>query len=155
MVYRFLCDATVIKLAKWMRFLGIDTLIAHEYKTKALLDIAKKENRIILTRNRRFLKIKSENIHVLKSDFLFEELREVIITFRIKHPALLTRCSKCNTVLLDVEKEKVKGKVPYFTFKHHNEFKFCPVCNKIYWKGSHINLMIERLKKEEIWELLF
>ncbi len=155
MSFKFLCDATVLKLAKWLRFLGQDTESTHFHEPDALLKIADAENRIILTRNTEFNRLPYKNVYVLESDFLFEQLKDVIKHFNIREPRILTRCSKCNAPLLDIPHENVRGKVPYFTYKNFNEFKFCPVCNKIYWRGSHIDLMIKRLKKEGIWELLF
>ncbi len=155
MSFKFLCDATVHRLAKWLRFLGQDAESTSEYSAYVILSIAERENRIILTRNREFYRVSGENVYVLKSDFVFEQIKDVVEHFKIKDPAILTRCSKCNTPLVNISKSEVKGKVPYFTYKNFNEFKFCPECNKIYWKGSHIDLMIKRLKKEGIWELMF
>ncbi len=152
---RFLCDATCHRLARWLRFLGVDTETTSEFRVYPLVVMAGEMGRILITRNRKFLKHMSDNVFVLKSDFVFEELKEIIKHFGIKNPQLFTRCSKCNAELVSVNKEDVKGKVPYFTYKNFDEFKVCPNCNKIYWKGSHFELIKQRLKKEEVWELLF
>ncbi len=152
---KFLCDATCHRLAKWLRFLGIDTETTSEYRTYPLLRMAEKEGRILLSRNKAFLKIENPQVYVLRSDFIFEELKDVIEHFGIKNPLLFTRCIRCNSILERVKKEEVKGRVPYFTFKHFDEFKVCPHCNKIYWQGSHYELIKKRLMKEGIWEILF
>lgn len=155
MGYRFLCDATVHKLAKWLRFLGQDTEYTNEYQPYTILKMAYKEGRIILTRNRGFSIFSGGRVHILKSDFLFEQLRDVITRFNLKDPDILSRCSMCNTELINIKRDEVRGRVPYYTFKNAKGFKICPRCNKIYWLGSHVDLMINRLKKEGIWELMF
>jgi uncharacterized protein with PIN domain len=50
---------------------------------------------------------------------------------------MFTRCILCNEELADIEKEKVKGKVPEYVFKTQEEFITCPKCNRIYWQGTH------------------
>ncbi len=152
---KFLCDATCHRLARWLRFLGIDTEVTSEYRVHPLLRMVDKSGRILLTRNRKFVEEKNPRVYVLNSDFVFEELKEVIEQFNIKNPSLFTRCTRCNEVLKKIDKEKVKGKVPYFTYRHFDEFKICPRCDKIYWQGSHYELIKKRLVKEGIWEILF
>ncbi len=152
---KFLCDATSHRLAKWLRFLGIDTETTTEFKVHSLLKILGENERVLLTRNRGFLRIENPRIYVLKSDLLFYELRDVISHFNIKNPGIFTRCSECNTPLESIDREKVKGRVPYFTYRNFDEFKICPRCNKIYWQGSHYELIKKRLMKEGIWEILF
>jgi uncharacterized protein with PIN domain len=36
--------------------------------------------------------------------------------------------------------------VPPFVFRTQEEFVRCPTCNKIYWQGTHVNHVLEKLK---------
>ena len=55
-------------------------------------------------------------------------------------------CLECNEKLTPVKKESVRDKVPYFTYKHFDEFTMCPNCQKVYWKGSHYKKMVKTIK---------
>jgi uncharacterized protein with PIN domain len=53
---RLLCDQMLGTLAKWLRLIGFDTFYAtKEMDDSELLQIAKKEKRIILTRDKELL----------------------------------------------------------------------------------------------------
>jgi hypothetical protein len=47
----------------------------------------------------------------------------------------------CNHPLEPVEKEAVLEKLEPLTKKYYHEFKLCPACDQIYWKGSHYEKM--------------
>jgi hypothetical protein len=46
----------------------------------------------------------------------------------------------------DIKKQDVKDKVPERIFKSTDKFWVCLKCQKIYWKGSHYENMIEKIK---------
>ncbi len=112
---------------------------------KALL-LARKEERIILTRNTR-LKDK-ENTFFIESESLPAQLRIIINHFALTEKLnFFSRCLCCNEPLVCVEKEKIKGRVPYYTYKNFDEFAECPKCQRVYWKGSHYQRMLREIKK--------
>ncbi len=132
------------KLCKYLRMCGIDTLYSNQ-GLKALL-LAKKEGRVILTRNTQ-LKDK-EGVFFIESEDLFEQLRILITKFNLKSQIdLFSRCLCCNERLISIEKEKIKNRIPFFTYKNFNEFAECPKCQRVYWKGSHYEKMAESVKK--------
>ncbi|MDE3086817.1 MAG: hypothetical protein KGJ77_08625 [Acidobacteriota bacterium] len=47
------------------------------------------------------------------------------------------RCLECNGVLEDVAKAEVEGRLPPRTRQDFEEFRRCPGCGRVYWKGSH------------------
>jgi uncharacterized protein with PIN domain len=53
------------------------------------------------------------------------------------------RCMNCNHLLEPAPKESVLGKLEPLTKKYYDEFKLCPNCDQVYWKGSHYERMVE------------
>jgi uncharacterized protein with PIN domain len=147
---KFLCDQMLGTLAKWLRIYGFDTFYAtNDLDDSRLLDISKKENRILLTRDKKLIQIaRRENIKTLeiKTTDINEQISIVIKEYKKDKNKILSRCILCNSKVEDLDKEEVKGKVPDRVFKGNEKFWFCKSCNKIYWKGSHYEKMYEKIK---------
>jgi len=47
----------------------------------------------------------------------------------------------CNTELIFIEKNEIKDKIDQEILNIFNEFYYCKVCDKVYWKGSHFKHM--------------
>ncbi|HID93458.1 MAG TPA: hypothetical protein EYP60_05110 [bacterium (Candidatus Stahlbacteria)] len=140
---RFIVDFMLGKLARKLRILGFDTIYVRVTNRDEILRKALAEKRVLLTRSHAFPK--REDILIINSEYVKEQLKEVMSTFKLK-PKPFTRCIICNTLLQSVKKEAVKGKVPFFVFQTHDDFVYCKKCNKFYWKGSHYKNMVEKLK---------
>ncbi|HPC00814.1 MAG TPA: DUF5615 family PIN-like protein, partial [Syntrophales bacterium] len=54
-VPRFLCDVHLGRLARWLRLLGFDTLYRRDLEDGEIVRAARKEGRIVLTRDRGIL----------------------------------------------------------------------------------------------------
>jgi uncharacterized protein len=143
---RFLCDAMLGKLAKYLRLLGFDAVYA---KNEASLErsLNQDPDRILLTRRRR-TQGPSPTIHI-RSEIAREQLNEIsgLIKSAIKSEAVLNRCIECNVELAEVERNDIEPLVPEFVYHHYALFKMCPMCKRVYWEGSHAKGM-EGLIKE-------
>jgi len=146
---KFLCDQMLGTLAKWLRLFGFDTFYANiEMKDENLLQVTKKENRIIITRDKQLIsRGRKENLQVIEINTtdLDEQLSYVLSHVKINKNAILSRCSLCNTVLDEIKKNDVKDKVPEKVFENNEKFWFCPKCDKIYWMGSHYDKIINKI----------
>jgi uncharacterized protein with PIN domain len=157
---KFIADSMLGRLARWLRLLGHDTLYYPRIEDSLLLRIAREENRVLLTRDTRLVKVRGLNNYLLLSENdPFEQLRKVITTFGISPfskcgeavaalPAI--RCSLCNSVLEDVPKEQAKDRVPEYVYLTTESFKKCQKCDKFYWEGTHR----EKLRKK-LMEILY
>jgi len=142
---KFVVDFMCGRLARWMRILGYDTLYMRDTDRGKLIEVARKEGRIIITRDTHLPGTPGVKVFLLSSEFIREQLKEIRKNFP---PAeMLTRCSLCNTPLEKVPKEKAKGNVPEYTYLTHDEFYYCPVCKKFYWEGTHCEFMREFLRE--------
>ncbi|TET21919.1 MAG: hypothetical protein E3J71_07760 [Candidatus Stahlbacteria bacterium] len=141
---RFLADAMLGKLSTWLRILGWDAEYVKGKSTEELLDRAKTEGRILLTRRQG---LEDERLVFVESEILEEQLKQLEELYRILTNAEpFTRCIACNVVLQAVDKAEVKGKVPFYTFQTQQEFSRCPRCGKLFWPGSHHTAMLRKIK---------
>ena len=136
-------------LAKWLRIYGLDTFYANsEMEDNELIEIAKKENRILITRDKTLAQIcRRENLKVIEINNIDidKQLEQVLKDIKLDKNMILTRCLICNSILEDIDKKKVRNKVPEGAFQTNNKFWICKKCDKIYWKGSHYDNMLEKI----------
>lgn len=144
---RFIADAMLGRLAKWLRFLGYDTLYFRGDDSR-LLELAEAEGRVLLTRDTRISRHRpAVRCLFIRSDRVWEQLRQVIEELQLKTEEVGSRCMRCNVLLASIEKAEAKGLVPDFVFKTQDAFSRCPACRRIYWAGSHFQRMEEALRR--------
>jgi uncharacterized protein with PIN domain len=114
-----------------------------------IIELSIKDNRTILTKNREILKNnKVTHGYWIRNEDAVEQVKEVIRRFDLhKNIREFARCLECNSVLEQVEKEKVIERFPDKVKERHNEYWYCRKCDKIYWKGTHYDKMLELLNK--------
>lgn len=146
---KYLCDQMLGTLAKWLRIYGFDTFYANsEINDSQLIDISKKQKRILITRDKNLLQMaRKEKLKFIEIDTtdINKQINKVINKLKIKQSSILSRCILCNTKIEEIKKDKIKNKVPKRVFEKNEKFWFCPKCKKIYWKGSHYENMIEKI----------
>jgi uncharacterized protein with PIN domain/sulfur carrier protein ThiS len=147
---RFVLDGHLGRLASHLRMLGLDCLYNNAYEDGELVRISVAEERCLLTRDRLLLmhKVITQGC-LLRSLNPSEQLYQVVRRYGlVKWIRPFERCMKCNHPLEGVSKESVLEKLEPLTKKHYDEFKYCPSCDQVYWKGSHyekMSRMIETL----------
>ena len=131
------------KLCKLLRICGIDATYSNQ--GMAILLEARKQNRLVLTRNTRLQKKKE--VFFMKSSDPVEQLEYIISEFKLKNRIEpFSRCIECNCKLKAVDKTSIRNNVPYFTYKHFDEFALCPNCRRVFWKGSHYKRMLKDIR---------
>jgi len=145
---KFIVDDMLGKLAVRLRMLGFDATYYGDSADSFLLRKSKEEERILLTRDLSLTKISGANAFFVTSIKLSAQIGEVIEKYHlnISPQNMFSRCSVCNTPLQPVPKEIVKDRVPPLIYKLFDEFSYCPVDNKYYWKGTHYEKMIAELR---------
>ncbi|WP_042203839.1 Mut7-C RNAse domain-containing protein [Nitratifractor salsuginis] len=144
----FIADAHLGKLARHLRFGGWDTLYFPSIADGELLNLARIQERILLTRDRGIHLGKGVRLHRLEAEELLPALIELAETFDLADTYdPFTRCMVCNTELQPIEADAVRGKVPPLVSRHFHTFKTCPHCQRIYWPGDHYQRMLEEWKE--------
>ena len=145
---RFVLDVHLGRLASYMRLLGFDCLYHNDYRDADLLDVSVREHRIVLTRDAALLK------HATLTHGAFvhardprRQLREVLDRFQLQDRiALFTRCGRCNGVLEPLAPEAAQPLVPPAVAQRECTFSRCLQCGQIYWQGTHVARLRQRLR---------
>ena len=130
------------KITRWLRMLGHDVNYFRSTDDKKLVELAKKEKRVLLTRDRELVK----RAKGLGAEAVLVEASELADTlaflarrfgFKLEIDLRVSRCPICNGRIVLVPKEKVANDIPKATSKHYEEFWRCTRCGKVYWQGAH------------------
>ncbi len=145
-IVKFAADRMLARVARWLRILGADTIFDQSIDGAAMLKLARTEGRVMLTRDKR-LKT-APDVLFLNSNNFREQMREVLTRypFDVLDNAF-SRCSRCNTPLIKVDREVVRRRVPPFVYASNAKFSECPNCAHIYWGGTHPERIIREVRK--------
>lgn len=144
---RFICDVNVGKLAVLMRMIGADAWMENDWDDADIAAAAQKFGRVVLSKDSGLLKRKQiEFGRLVRSEDPDRQLREVVDFFGLRPDRFFSRCLRCNTRLVPVEKSRIEHRLLPKTRKYFHEFFLCPACGRIYWSGSHMDKMRDRLR---------
>lgn len=136
---RFVADAHLGGLARLLRMAGFDTLFDNHYEDRAMTELANREGRVLLTRDRPLLMHRAVlhgcYVHAIKPAEQLRELYERLDLAAQARPFSL--CMTCNTPLTDRDRLAVADRVPPRVLERHERFKECDCCGRIFWEGSH------------------
>jgi uncharacterized protein with PIN domain len=147
---RFAADCMLGRLARWLRILGHDVLYFRRIEDAELVEIARREGRILLTRDTRLVRRRAARGAILiESPYLEQQLRQMARWdgAALLAPGLCRRCLVCNEATVRVEMETARSRVPAYVFRTQRHFRECPSCRRIYWKASHVQDMIRLLRR--------
>lgn len=155
---KFLTDCMLGRLTRFLRIFGYDTVYAKDLEEsekipapdELLVEFAKKENRIILTKDKLLSRKLAPNSLYLEGEDVYFYLKQIKTNFKSKFKFDLekARCSICNNTLIQIENKKdVKELVNTGVFNYINKFYQCsnPDCKKIYWYGTHIEDILSKI----------
>lgn len=137
---KFLVDASLAGLARWLRITGYDTTVFDQEAGRNMLRMAEKEGRIVLTRRRDMMDRQfSGSLFLITEIEVGRQLKSVIKKFslRIEKQKMFGICLVCNTKLHPVDREEIRDGVPSYVFENCFKYTQCPHCGKIYWMGTH------------------
>ncbi|WP_135826560.1 Mut7-C RNAse domain-containing protein [Halorussus ruber] len=131
-----LLDAMVGKLATYLRMCGFDAAYALDRGIEAddaLLDLAREEDRLLVTRDAE-LASRADGLLIYSRD-VTDQLRELAdagFALELSEPA---RCAECNGELVAVESDDSTPE--YAPDVGETRVWRCPDCGQHFWKGSH------------------
>lgn len=137
-VIRFVADVHLGKLARRLRLMGLDTVYRAEADDATLAELAVREERILLTRDRGLLKRRRVAYgYFIRETRSHHQLVEVLRRFGPFDLQPFSRCLRCNDLLREVPKSAVGFALLPLTKQHYDYFQACSGCGRVYWKGSH------------------
>jgi hypothetical protein len=145
----FVVDVHLGRLARNLRLLGVDVAYDPKAEDRQLLSTMKRENRALLTRDRRLL------MHAVvrtgycpRSQNADEQTVEVIRRFDLLGSLVpFTRCIRCNAPLRMVSKTEIIERLEPLTKIYYEQFRRCTGCGQIYWPGSHFPKLQKRIEQ--------
>jgi uncharacterized protein with PIN domain len=157
---KFLADSMLGKLSRWLRMLGQDVLYFTELSDSELLELAKKETRVLLTKDLELYKRATvrgiEAFFVegkTESDQLAELAQRYTLTLVVDMEK--SHCPVCNGKLNATLKEQLMSELEKNTLTYYDKFWKCPNCGQVYWQGAHWRQITKTLNEaKEKLELL-
>jgi uncharacterized protein with PIN domain len=148
MTMRFLCDEMLLRLARLLRAAGYDTYLAHDDQGDAeLLEIARTENRVLVTRDKRLAAQAHPRAVVVEGRGAHAEAEHLASVLPIDWTlAPFSRCLVDNEPLRDAVPADI-ARMPPEARDREGPFRACPACGRVYWPGSHVKRLGERLDR--------
>ncbi|MCP4574717.1 MAG: hypothetical protein GY846_00305 [Deltaproteobacteria bacterium] len=143
---RFVADAMLGRLVRWLRVLGFDT---HYRSFDPVHDIAQMAQRgwIPLTRQRKMIPLLEDAV-LIRHNGIGEQLTQLKKTLLPEtcHVNWFSRCLLCNVLLMDAPEDAARDNIPEYVFYENiNSIRFCPTCGRYFWPGSHRARMEKQL----------
>ena len=141
----FFVDAMLGNIARKLRLMGFDSKYEHDIDDDDLINLAKKDNRIIISRDENLVKkalklgIKSIFLEKNQETKQFQEIIDKLDLKKIEINGEKARCPLCNFETIPVNKNKISNIVPKKVLDQNEKFWKCTNCSKIFWEGSHID----------------
>jgi len=143
------------RLARYLRFVGCDTIYARGLSDAEILKKANGEDRIIVTRDR-MLAARARRSVLLTSPHLADQWR----TLRALHPEIpsevsFVRCTECNGLLdpfVPTAGSTPAPGIPWDRVARGLPLFRCAECGHVYWEGTHtdhIRAQLARWAKED------
>jgi uncharacterized protein with PIN domain len=143
---RFVADAMLGRLARWLRALGYDTLYFRDAPDRRLLAVALGERRRLLTRDVALARRARDTGLLVRAESLDAQIHEVTVACGVAGHRALSRCLECNGLLGPAAPEAVRDRVPPYTFATQREFWTCAGCCRVFWAGTHVTGIRRRLE---------
>ncbi|MDX1513997.1 MAG: Mut7-C RNAse domain-containing protein, partial [Gammaproteobacteria bacterium] len=140
---RFVADAHLGLLAKYLRILGFDTVYARDHADAEIAALAAKERRVVLTRDRDLL-MHRRITHGVYIRFAQPKRQLAQVVDRLDLAGSIdpfSRCLECNEPLTKADERTVAARVPPGPRRLYDRFYLCRACDRVYWQGSHYRHM--------------
>ncbi len=140
---RFVLDVDLGRLATYLRMFGFDTLYRNDCDSNKLIEISRRDRRILCTRDRKLLTCGGiERGYRVREMRPRRQLVEVLRRFDLLGSVTpLCRCLRCNAMLVPLSPESVLARRPIEARRHDKRIWVCPDCQRISRRGSHYRRM--------------
>lgn len=149
----FIVDAMLGNIAKKLRLLGFDSEYFSDIGDSQLIEKAKNENRILISRDKDLVSRSTKNgvssIYISKEDEV-EQFLEILDVVNLQFETIsgdTARCTKCNSITSPIDKSEIQNQIPSRVLEYNDKFWKCDGCGQIYWEGTHIANLQEFVRK--------
>lgn len=151
---KFLADGMLGKLARWLRILGQDVIYSVRFSDNELIDLAKTEGRVLLTKDFELYKraiIRGLDSFYVEGKTESNRLAEISKRYGLTLAVDMDKshCPLCNTKLQIVSKEQLNEELEKNTYTYYDKFWKCPNCGQVYWQGAHWKQIVQTLTQAQ------
>jgi len=138
---RFVCDASLGGLARWLRAAGYDAEWLEKGGPDELLRRARAGGATVLTTDSRMLERTAIRNGSIPSQWLPSDLPRIAQLKMLMRDLGLKprtpRCMSCGGELRMVPKDEVADRIPPRTARWKDEYSICDGCGQLFWEGTH------------------
>jgi uncharacterized protein with PIN domain len=148
---RLLADEMLGKLARWLRLAGFDVEYARDASDGAILERARSDGRVLLTRDEQLAGRAAPDSFFVRSLDPDVQLSEVVhgLALPLDPARYLTRCTSCNGTLVAASVDEARPHVPPAVARAKDSFWRCASCGQHYWEGTHAQRIRAHLRSIE------
>lgn len=138
---RFICDAMLGGLARWLRAAGYDAQFEHGIDDGELVARAGRDERMILSSDGPLFERRVIKHGEIRALYIPQQMSKLAQLEFVMHTLDLLlgepRCMACGGELGEVPKHTVMGEAPPLAFRSCERFWRCGRCAKLLWRGTH------------------
>jgi uncharacterized protein with PIN domain len=140
----FFVDAMLGNIAKKLRLMGYDSMYFSSINDDELIQLAKNDKRIIISRDEDLVRKSIKNgikLILTKNSTEIEQFRDMIKKSNLKIIEIngdRARCPNCNSKTQSIDKKNILQKIPIKVLEYNDRFWECKSCNQIFWEGTYI-----------------
>jgi uncharacterized protein with PIN domain len=138
---RFLCDAMLGGLARWLRAAGYDATFAPEIEDGVLVRRAVEQDRILLSSDGGIFErniVRDGTVRAVRVPRATPPIEQLAFVLRtLDLTACEPRCMACGGELREIVKQDAAPHVPPRSLAAHDRFWRCAACSRVYWHGTH------------------
>jgi uncharacterized protein len=146
---RFVCDASLGGLARWLRAAGYEADWPAGASTEDLVRDVARNGRTLLTTDTAVLRLRTvqsgaaDVLWVPPAGGRVEQLGLVLRDLELaRRPP---RCMSCGGELRAVPKDEVLERIPPRTRRWKDDYFLCAGCGALFWQGTHWERIVSRL----------
>jgi len=146
---KFVADCMLGRLAKWLKILGFDVLFFSKAEDKDLVELSRREGRILLTRDSGLIEKskKRQNRLFVASDDWQDQVVQVLDEYGLWDEVRPnSRCIECNRAVKPLAKARARNLVTPYVLERAESFALCPACGRVFWQGSHFGDMERKIE---------
>lgn len=146
---RFLCDASLGGLARWLRAAGYEATWLFGVAGDALI-AETRHGGILLTTDSRLWDRRAIRDGTVRAEWIpchLDPVEQVGLVLRdLSLPLREPRCMACGGELHAVRKDDVRERIPPRTALWKDDYFVCAGCGKLFWQGTHWERIHSRLR---------
>jgi len=148
---RFVCDASLGGLARWLRAAGYEADAVGSKQGPPVAKAPRRRAVLVTTDSRQAarMSVGEGEPELLWIPSSLRRVRQLGVVLRdLDLEPREPRCMACGAELRAVPKRDVEARIPPRTARWKDEYFLCAGCGRLFWQGTHWQRIAEQLQRE-------